>query len=103
MDLATFSSMLTFVALKTPGKRGHLPLLRRWGPFLGLLLGAVLIMVDLTRHVCLDAGMAGENWNMFEEDGSLTPAGRVGFWATWIGNALLLISLVCYVLPARRA
>lgn len=99
-NLAAFSSLLTFVAVKTPGKRGHLAFARRWGPFFGLVFAASLIMVDLTRHICLDAGMFPEQLHMFNPDMSLTLAGRLGMYSTWVGNILLMVSLVWYVLPA---
>jgi len=100
-NLAAFSALLTFVAIKTPGKRGHLPAWKCWAPFLGLLLASMLVMVDLTRHVLLDADMMVETLHMFNADGSLTSAGSIGMWSTWIGNGLLLVSMVFYVLPAR--
>lgn len=100
-NLAAFSAMLMFVALKTPGKRRHLPALQTWAPFTVLLLASLLILVDLTRHILLDANMYSETLHMFNEDESLTPAGRTGQLTTWIGNALLLVGLIWYVLPAK--
>mmetsp|Transcript_70489 Transcript_70489/g.204436 ORF Transcript_70489/g.204436 Transcript_70489/m.204436 type:complete len:135 (+) Transcript_70489:387-791(+) len=102
LNLACFSSLLTFVAVKTPAKRGGLRCLEQWGPFLGMLLGAVLIMLDHTRHILLDSSMFVEQLHMFNPDMSLTPAGAIGKYTTWIGNLLLFASLVWYVLPARR-
>lgn len=102
-NLAAFSSLLTFVAVKTPAKRRSLPPLKRWGPFIGLTVASLLVMVDLTRHVLLDAHLFVQELHMFNEDGSLTPAGRCGVLATWVGNILLIISLVWYVLPAHLA
>mmetsp|Transcript_40584 Transcript_40584/g.128945 ORF Transcript_40584/g.128945 Transcript_40584/m.128945 type:complete len:143 (-) Transcript_40584:62-490(-) len=103
LSLAAFTSMLTFVAVKTPGKRGHLPPLRRWGPFLGLLVGVLLAMFDLTRHIFLDAGLFISTLHMFNPDGSLTPAGRFGQLGAWIGNITLFACLVWFVLPTGRA
>jgi len=99
-NLAAFSSLLTFVAVKTPGKRGHLSALRCWSPFLGLLLASLLIMVDLTRHILLDAELFIAQLHMFNPDMSLTLAGKIGVWSTWLGNFLLLVSVIWYVLPA---
>lgn len=101
-NMASFASLLTFVAIKTPGKRGHLGPLECWGPFVGLAVAALSVMVDLTRHILLDAELFIATLHMFNPDGSLTPAGRLGMWSTWIGNGLLLVSMVWYVLPARR-
>lgn len=100
LSLAAFSSMLTYVALKTPVKRGGLPLLARWGPFLGLLLGVLLAMFDLTRHIFLDAGLFISALHMYNPDGSLTFAGRFGQVSAWVGNILLFLSLIWFVLPA---
>lgn len=102
-NLASFSSLLTFVAIKTPGKRQGLPALERWGPFLGLLVATLLIMVDLTRHILLDASLFIAQLHMFMPDGSLTFAGKLGMYSTWGGNVLLLLSLVWYVLPPRQS
>mmetsp|Transcript_50 Transcript_50/g.131 ORF Transcript_50/g.131 Transcript_50/m.131 type:complete len:138 (+) Transcript_50:147-560(+) len=104
VNLAAFSSLLTFVAVKTPGKRAGISgALERWGPFLGLLSAALLVMVDLTRHILLDAGLMISTLHMFNADGSLTPAGRTGMVSTWVGNGLLVLSLVWFVLPVRRS
>mmetsp|Transcript_69598 Transcript_69598/g.203704 ORF Transcript_69598/g.203704 Transcript_69598/m.203704 type:complete len:134 (+) Transcript_69598:294-695(+) len=101
LSLAAFSSMLTFVAVKTPGKRGHLAPAARWGPFLGLLVGTLLAMFDLTRHIFLDAGLLISALHMYNPDGSLTPAGRFGQVSAWIGNITLLVALIWFVLPAN--
>lgn len=101
LNLAAFSSLLTFVAVKTPAKRGHLAFPWCWGPFLGQLLASLLIMVDLTRHVLLDAELFAAELHMFNPDMSLTRAGKIGMYSTWLGNFLLLVSVVWYVLPAR--
>mmetsp|Transcript_111470 Transcript_111470/g.296230 ORF Transcript_111470/g.296230 Transcript_111470/m.296230 type:complete len:137 (-) Transcript_111470:715-1125(-) len=100
LSLAAFASMLTYVALKTPGKRGSLPALNRWGPFVGMLLGALLAMVDPTRHIFLDAGLFISTLHMYNPDGSLTPMGRFGQVSAWVGNITLLLALVWFVLPA---
>mmetsp|Transcript_150478 Transcript_150478/g.464309 ORF Transcript_150478/g.464309 Transcript_150478/m.464309 type:complete len:134 (+) Transcript_150478:382-783(+) len=101
LSLAAFTSMLTFVALKTPGKRGHLAPLLRWGPFLALLLGTLLAMCDLTRHIFLDAGLLISKLHMYNPDGSLTPAGRFGQVSAWVGNITLVLSLIWFVLPTK--
>mmetsp|Transcript_107866 Transcript_107866/g.232280 ORF Transcript_107866/g.232280 Transcript_107866/m.232280 type:complete len:145 (+) Transcript_107866:286-720(+) len=104
VNLAAFSSLLTFVAVKTPGKRaGASSAAERWGPFLGLLAAAFLVMLDLTRHILLDASLFISELHMFNVDGSLTPAGRIGMVSTWIGNGLLILSLIWFVLPVRRS
>lgn len=100
--MAAFSAMLTFVAVKTPGKRKPLPAWERWGPWLVLLTAALLLMIDPTRHILLDASMYIHELHMFNPDGSLTPAGRIGQLSTWIGDALLIVGLVWFVLPLRR-
>mmetsp|Transcript_4849 Transcript_4849/g.10981 ORF Transcript_4849/g.10981 Transcript_4849/m.10981 type:complete len:110 (-) Transcript_4849:196-525(-) len=95
--------MLTFVAAKTPGKRGNLPLGKRWGPFFVLLLGALLAMFDPTRHIFLDVGLFIDKLHMYERDGSLTPAGHFGQLGAWIGNIMLFVALVWFVLPSGQA
>mmetsp|Transcript_58819 Transcript_58819/g.165969 ORF Transcript_58819/g.165969 Transcript_58819/m.165969 type:complete len:111 (-) Transcript_58819:79-411(-) len=92
--------MLTFVALKTPGKRGHLPADTRWGPFVGLVVATMLVMIDPTRHILLDASMFIKQLHMFNPDGSLTCSGRIGQLGAWIGNILLFASLIWFILPA---
>mmetsp|Transcript_103400 Transcript_103400/g.267445 ORF Transcript_103400/g.267445 Transcript_103400/m.267445 type:complete len:140 (+) Transcript_103400:258-677(+) len=98
-NLAAFASLLTFVGVKTPGKRAGLPMFERWGPFLGLLVASLLVMVDLTRHILLDAELFISALHMFNADGSLTAAGRIGMLSTWIGNGLLIVSLIWFVIP----
>lgn len=93
--------MLMFVALKTPGKRGNLLPVERWAPFAVLVAASLLVMVDLTRHILLDADVAVSSLHMFYPDGSLTAAGKIGMMASWVGNILLFVGLVWYVLPAR--
>mmetsp|Transcript_40436 Transcript_40436/g.112317 ORF Transcript_40436/g.112317 Transcript_40436/m.112317 type:complete len:130 (-) Transcript_40436:24-413(-) len=102
LSLAAFTSMLTFVAVKTPGKRGHLPALSCWGPFVALLVGVLLAMCDLTRHIFLDAGIFIKALHMYNPDGSLTFAGRFGQVSSWIGNITLFVALIWYVLPTPR-
>lgn len=102
-NLAAFSSMLTFVAVKTPGRRGHLSSwAATWGPFVGLVLASLMVMFDLTRHVLLDADLFNEALHMFNRDGSLTPAGCIGMGLTWLGNALLAASLIWYLVPLKQ-
>mmetsp|Transcript_133 Transcript_133/g.421 ORF Transcript_133/g.421 Transcript_133/m.421 type:complete len:135 (+) Transcript_133:371-775(+) len=101
-SLSAFTSMLTFVAIKTPNKRGGLPGLQQWGPLLVLLAGTLLAMFDLTRHIFLDAGMFIGILHMFNPDGSLTPAGRLGQISAWVGNISLFLGLVWFVLPAGK-
>lgn len=103
LSLAAFTSMLTFVAVKTPGKRGSLPLGRRWGPFLALLVGTALAMFDLTRHILLDAGLFIASLHMYQPDGSLTGAGRFGQLSSWMGNVMLFVALIWFVLPSGQA
>mmetsp|Transcript_30279 Transcript_30279/g.64446 ORF Transcript_30279/g.64446 Transcript_30279/m.64446 type:complete len:134 (+) Transcript_30279:93-494(+) len=103
VNLAAFSSMLTFVAVKTSGKRSGVEHpLERWGPFLGLLIASLLVMLDLTRHILLDAGLFIAALHMFNPDGSLTAAGRIGQLGAWVGDLLLFVSLLWFVLPTRR-
>lgn len=94
--------MLTFVAVKTPGKRGHLPPLSRWGPFLALFLGSLLAMVDMTRHIFLDARLFIPQLHMYNSDASITFAGRLGQVSSWVGNATLFVALIWFVLPSNR-
>lgn len=101
VNLAAFSAMLMFVALKTPGKRRRLAPTEKWAPFAVLVAASLLIMVDLTRHILLDASVAVGSLHMFNSDGSLTAAGKIGQLSSWVGNVLLFVGLVWYVLPPR--
>jgi len=101
MNLAIFSGLLTYVGLKTPAKRSHLAPCLRWSPFMLLFLAATLSMVDLSRHVFLDSGMFIEQLHMFEDDGSLTAAGRLWQISSWVGGVLQFLALIWFVMPAR--
>jgi len=101
VNLAAFSSMLMFVAVKTPGKRRRLPPVEKWAPFAILVVASLLLMVDPTRHILLDSSIAVDALHMFNPDHSLTPAGKIGQGSTWVGNVLLFGGLVWYVLPPR--
>lgn len=101
VNLAAFASLLTFVAVKTPSKRAHYRGFMRWGPWVGLAVAAAMVMFDLTRHIFLDAGLFIQQLHMYNSDQSLTIAGRVGMLTTWLGNALLIVSLIWFVLPPK--
>jgi len=100
--LATFSCMLTFVAIKIPVKRAGATRLSRWGPFIGLCLGSILVMIDPTRHVFLDAHLYIQTLRMFNSDGTLTPAGNIGRISAWLGNLLLALSMCWFAQPVGR-
>lgn len=80
----------------------------QWAPFTITVLGACLIMVDLTRHVLLDLDLAGAELAMYtDEEGAfmdLSTVGLVGFICTWVGWGLLSIGIAWFVdLPGKAA
>lgn len=74
----------------------------KWGPFTLVTLGALLVMVDLTRHVLLDLELAGEELAMYNDDGGLTKVGQIGVMCTWIGVTMVATGVMWFAnLPAK--
>eukprot|EP00928_Gymnodinium_smaydae_P041474 TRINITY_DN28066_c0_g1_i1.p1 TRINITY_DN28066_c0_g1~~TRINITY_DN28066_c0_g1_i1.p1 ORF type:complete len:150 (+),score=18.81 TRINITY_DN28066_c0_g1_i1:231-680(+) len=103
INLAVFASIATYVFLKTPFKRQHLRPLWRWSPWMLLVFATLLVMCDLTRHILLDAGIGGDHLAMYESDGSLAVAGRVGRATTWLGFGAFFTSILWFTLAPGPA
>lgn len=73
------------------------PAIIRWGPFMCTALGALMIMVDLTRHVLLDLELAGGELAMYNDSGGLSTVGKVGVILTWSGLALFVSGILWFV------
>lgn len=95
LNFGLFVVMSIYVGLK-----------EKWGPFALVVTGALLVMVDLTRHILLDFEIVGEQGAMYNdnEDGSseLSLIGMVGVVCTWLGILSIGIGLGWFVnLPAK--
>lgn len=90
LHLGALGSLAAYIFTRTPGDRASCGPLARWAPFACVVLGSLLMLFDLTRHMLLDKDIAPKALHMYNEDGSLTAVGRFGMVATWIGVALLV-------------
>jgi len=77
----------------------------KWGPFICVVVGAMMVMFDLTRHVLLDLGLAGEEMAMYANDeGALSPVGLIGVTCTWVGLVFVMSGIAWYAnLPSKLA
>mmetsp|Transcript_1448 Transcript_1448/g.2591 ORF Transcript_1448/g.2591 Transcript_1448/m.2591 type:complete len:101 (-) Transcript_1448:590-892(-) len=84
--------MIAYVAmLSKPGKRA---------PLVMLTMGSVLLVVDPIRHVLLDHDgvfIKPEKIAMFNDDGSLSLAGRTSQLCTVSGLVLLVLGLFSFM------
>jgi hypothetical protein len=67
-----------------------------------MVLAAMLVMTDLTRHILLDAGLFEDALAMNDADGGLSFAGHVGRATTWCGFILLFVSVAFFVRPTPK-
>eukprot|EP00929_Paragymnodinium_shiwhaense_P058192 TRINITY_DN29141_c0_g1_i1.p3 TRINITY_DN29141_c0_g1~~TRINITY_DN29141_c0_g1_i1.p3 ORF type:complete len:135 (+),score=7.72 TRINITY_DN29141_c0_g1_i1:345-749(+) len=102
LNLSMFTSTLTYMAVKTPLKRGRLPFFLKWGPWFLMLAAMCLVMIDLTRHVVLDAKLGGSALWMYRKGEHLTTTGWIGVVSTWIGMACLFASVLWFMLGSGR-
>jgi len=93
LNIGMFGALLPQLAGRTAARRGDLPPCRRWAPFCMVVLGAALVMLDLTRHMLLDLGYGDHVLPMYKEDGSLTAVGKAGVVCTWSGVALIFVGV----------
>jgi len=104
LNLGLFAVAALYLYTQTPKVRAAEPLALKWGPFICVVLGAFLVMLDLTRHCLLDLGLAGEELAMYTDDGDLSTVGMTGVTCTWIGVVLISIGFSWWVnLPNKIA
>lgn len=87
-----FGAIIAYVGKHTkPGK---------WGAFVMLTIGSLLLAVDPTRHVLLDHNgvfFKPESIAMFNEDGTLSLAGRTSQLCTVFGLLLLVLGIFSFL------
>lgn len=98
LNVGLFSALLAYFWKRTSGGQKNM------APFTLTLLGALLIMVDLSRHILLDLGLAGAELAMYTEEGELSTVGMVGLVCTWVGMVLLATGISWFAdLPGKVA
>jgi len=104
LNLGLFVVMAMYVYMKS-AKKAQDDMVLKWGPLALVVTGALLVMVDLTRHVLLDLDLAGEELAMYaadKDDGSLSTVGVIGVTCTWIGVACIATGIGWFVdLPGK--
>jgi len=96
VNFGLFTAAAFFFANKTQTSRKHIePTINRWGPFALVVLGALMIMCDLTRHVILDLNDGPEWLAMYSETG-LSVVGRTGLILTYGGCACFALGLAWF-------
>jgi len=78
---------------------------RSWIPFVLVVLGCLLVLLDTSRHVLLDHGgvfFEPRVLVMYSPTGGLSAIGRTCQWTTIIGLVLLFVGLMYFFqLPAK--
>lgn len=97
LNIGALGSLAVYVAARTPDDRAASDTLLRWAPFTLIVLGSLMILLDLTRHVLLDHGVGTTLLPMYNDDGSLTLVGQFGVCCTWLGVALLIIGTTWFL------
>lgn len=90
LHLGALAALAVYVATRTPGDRSQYNCLLRWTPFACVVIGSLLMLFDLTRHLLLDQNVAPVALHMYNSDHTLTAVGRFGMTATWVGVVLLV-------------
>jgi len=103
-DLVVFGWLIYFVAETTMKNRiSHK--FCKFGPLLLVILGSLLALVDICRHVLLDHGgviAPPRKLSMFNQYGTLSAVGRFCQACTWIGVSLLIVAVVWLIeLPEK--
>lgn len=91
VHVGALGALAAYVFARTPGDRATSTPLLRWAPFVLVVLGSLMMVLDLTRHVLLDQDIAPVHLHMYNKDGSLTAVGALGMYCTWFGVLLLVI------------
>jgi hypothetical protein len=97
LHLGALGALTVYLGVRTPAARRKAQLALRWVPFAMVLLGTLLVLFDLTRHMLLDQNLFGKQLHMFNPDGRLTAVGLFGQVATWIGLALVIVGTGWFV------
>lgn len=100
LNFGLFVVVSAYMVMKAKQDEQNLAL--KWGPFTLVTLGALLVMVDLTRHVVLDLGLAGEELAMYTDKGDLSEVGVIGVVCTWVGVIFVASGIAWFAnLPAK--
>ncbi|CAK0854189.1 unnamed protein product [Prorocentrum cordatum] len=75
LHIGALGALAVYVFARTPGDRASSHPLIRWAPFVVVVLGSLMVLLDLTRHVLLDQNIAPIHLHMYNKDGSLTTVG----------------------------
>lgn len=97
LNIGALGALSVYVAARTPDDRATSVALLRWAPFTLIVLGSLMILLDLTRHVLLDHGVGTTILPMYNDDGSLTFVGHFGVCCTWLGATLLIIGTMWFL------
>mmetsp|Transcript_23432 Transcript_23432/g.43143 ORF Transcript_23432/g.43143 Transcript_23432/m.43143 type:complete len:132 (-) Transcript_23432:84-479(-) len=96
LQAGTLTSLVAYMWVNLPTSRKSNRLLSV--PIMCTLLGTVLVLLDLTRHVILDQGYFGPELRMYSPSGGgLTVVGRCGMVATWLGFVLILVGTLWFL------
>lgn len=101
LNFGLFVVMSAYIYLKTIKKEQE-DLAMKWAPMALVVTGAMLVMVDLTRHVLLDLELAGAALAMYNDAGGLTVVGIIGVTCTWLGVACVFTGIALFAdLPSK--
>lgn len=89
--LGIFAVLLPQLFSRTLQQRSQMGYFMKWSPFALAGTGALLVMVDLTRHMMLDQGFFEGVFDMYDDNGHLTFVGKIGVACTWLGVIALVI------------
>jgi len=104
VNFGVFVATMVYLGTQTPKVRALEEPLAKWGPLICVVVGAILIMFDLSRHVFLDLGLAGEEAAMYNDEGGLSPVGQIGVAGTWVGLVFVASGIACFAnLPNKLA
>lgn len=97
MNFGIFSTVAMYLALQTPIVRKKVEnVALRWTPFILVVIAALMIMVDLTRHVCLDLGGEAFYWMAMYDRNGLSLVGKTGIVLTWTGVAIFVTAFAWF-------
>jgi len=95
LNFGLFVVLAMYIAMKTQ-KKEEPNFVAKWGALMLVVAGALLIMVDLTRHVLLDLELAGAELAMYGDDGDLSTVGLTGVMCTWVGLVCTLCGVAAF-------
>lgn len=99
-DLVLFLALCLYIALGTVKHRQALPPMSKWGPLILVIVGSLLALVDVLRHLLLDHGgvfFKEETLAMYSDFPKLSWAGRIGQLSTIFGIASMFLGTLWYL------